>query len=274
MTGYKKTLTLFLIVLAIFLVTGCIGNFIYHPQKELTATPADVGLKFESVSFPARDGVMLSGWWVPASSQKETGKEERGVLLFCHGNAGNISHRLDSLLIFNQLGLSVFIFDYRGFGLSEGKPTEEGTYLDAEAAREYLVNRRRVPPERIIVFGRSLGGAIAARLARSPCRGLILESAFISIREVAGDHAPWVPGFILSGYGYQTGNFVRECASPTLVIHSPDDEVIRYRHGLELYRAAGNPRGFLKIRGPHNRGFLQSLPVYKAGLEDFLSSLK
>ena len=137
------------------------SHLLYFPYRTLSQTPAAVGLAYEDVSFQAADGVVLSGWFVPS-------QRARGVLLFCHGNAGNMSHRLDSLQIFHRLGLSTFIFDYRGYGRSEGQPTEQGTYLDAEAAWTYLVHTRQLAPTEIIVFGRSLGGAIAAWLAHTP----------------------------------------------------------------------------------------------------------
>ena len=244
---------------------GCLSQVIYHPTRELQGSPANIGLAFERVSFQTSDGVSLSAWWIPAQSP-------RGVLLFCHGNAGNISHRLDSIRIFNRLGLSLFIFDYRGFGESGGSPTEEGLYRDAEAAWQYLLRRKEANPENLIVFGRSLGGAVAAWLSRTHRpRALILESAFISIPEAARDR---LPGFLADLFvpdQYPTLRNLTAAQCPVLIIHSRDDEIVPFRHATALYAAAPNPKDFLEIRGSHNVGFLQTLPLYEAGLDSFLS---
>jgi pimeloyl-ACP methyl ester carboxylesterase len=131
------------------------SSFVYYPERTVLTNPGNIGLSFENVSFETADRTKLYGWFIPCDSP-------RGVILFCHGNAGNISHRLDSIQIFHRLGLAVFIFDYRGYGKSEGKPSESGTYRDVEAAWNYLVEKRQLNPNMIIIFGRSLGGAVAA----------------------------------------------------------------------------------------------------------------
>ena len=147
-------------------------RMLYYPDREVLQTPEDIGLEYEEVSLKTKDNVTISGWYIPA-------EHEKAVLLFCHGNAGNISHRLESINIFHNIGLSVLIFDYRGYGKSEGKPSEKGTYRDAEAAWNYLVEEKRKTPDRIILFGRSLGAAIAADIAlRKIPQGLILKSGF------------------------------------------------------------------------------------------------
>jgi len=263
----RKAIAAAFLLLTLLALSGCIQPFLYHPTNTIEATPDQVGLAFEAVTFKTQDGLKLYGWWIPANP-------ERGVILFCHGNAGNISHRLDSILIFHKLGMSVFIFDYRGYGLSEGRPTESGTYRDADAAWDYLLQTRRIPPERIIPFGRSLGGAIAAHVAASrPSRALIVESAFTSLRDIAKDHLPWVPDFFLAGYRYHTLESVREFTKPILVVHSPEDEIIPFKHGLTLYRAAQSPKQFLEIHGSHNGGFMESAKAYEKGLRAFLDSV-
>jgi hypothetical protein len=222
-------------------------------------------MPYEPVSFSAADGVRLSAWWVPA-------EQERGVLIFCHGNAGNISHRLDSLLIFHRLGLSTLIFDYRGYGLSDGKPTEKGTYLDADAAWMYLIRERRIPPDRIIIFGRSLGGAIASRLARDRThRALILESTFTSVPDMIRDIYPWAPTAISAGHRYDTMDNIKTLRTPVLVVHSRGDEIVPFAHGIRLYESPPGPKSFLEIRGSHNRGFLESRAAYEPGLDRFLT---
>jgi fermentation-respiration switch protein FrsA (DUF1100 family) len=198
-------------------------------------------------------------------------RQERGVILFFHGNAGNISHRLDTLEIFHTLGLSTFIIDYRGYGQSEGRPSEQGTYLDAEAAWRYLVEQRQVPPERMIIFGRSLGGAVAAWLAQAhPPRALILESTFTSLPDMAATYLPFLPVRSLARFDYNTLARLPDIHCPVLVVHSPDDEVVPYSHGRQLFEAASEPKEFLELRGGHNEGFLIS-DNYQAGLEAFIA---
>jgi len=241
------------------------SRMVYLPQRDLTATPAAVGLRYEEVFFKAKDGVRLHGWFIPS-------ERARGVVLFCHGNAGNISHRLDSIGIFHRLGLSVFIFDYRGYGKSEGETTEEGTYSDAEGAWAYLTQDKKTSPQSIVVFGRSLGGSIAARTARDrPAGALVLESAFSSFKEAAEDVYPWLPVRLLARYDYNTASFVARARCPVLIIHSREDELIPFSHGERLFSAAKDPKIFLEITGGHNDGFLRSEKRYTEGLEAFLS---
>jgi hypothetical protein len=236
------------------------------PSRELAASPRDIGLPYEEVRLVTADGVALHGWYIPA-------ERARGTLLFFHGNAGNISHRLDSLRIFHQLGLSILIFDYRGYGQSEGTPSEAGTHQDALAAWDHLVDTRGESPERIVLFGRSLGGALAAWLATQVQPGaLILESAFISVPEMAADLYWWLPARWLARLQYATRDYLAEVRCPVQVIHSPDDEIIPYRHGRSLYAAARPPRTFLQLRGDHNTGFLMSGAAYVNGLDAFLTA--
>lgn len=236
------------------------------PSRELTASPRDIGLIHEDVRLLTDDGVDLHGWYIPT-------ERARGTLLFFHGNAGNISHRLESLQIFHQLGLNVLIFDYRGYGQSQGQPGERGTQLDALAAWHHLVDIRGESPDRIVLFGRSLGGALAAWLAARVQPGaLILESAFISVPELAAELYWWLPARWLSRLQYNTRNYLAEVHCPVQVIHSREDEIIPYRHGQSLYEAAHPPRTFLELRGDHNTGFIVSGDNYMRGLETFLTA--
>ncbi len=239
------------------------SRYVYHPGNRLEAFPSDIGLTFEEVSLVTEDNVRLSGWYIPC-------KESRWVILFCHGNAGNISHRLDTLQIFNHLGMSTLIFDYRGYGGSEGRPSEIGTYRDAEAAWQYLVEVRHIPPRNIVVFGRSLGGAIAAHLAgKHQPSALILESTFISFEEIASDLYPYLPVGLIARFSYNTLECVRNIRVPVLIVHSPQDKLIPFRHGQVLYNAVNGPRELLIIQGDHNTGFLSS-EEYIKGLQAFL----
>ena len=241
------------------------SKLVYYPSRRIDATPAAIGQAYEDVSFQAADGVRLSAWYVPADRPGR-------VLLLCHGNAGNISGRLESIAVFHRLGLSVFIFDYRGYGKSEGKPTEAGTYLDAEAAWEHLVADRGVRPEDIIVFGRSLGGAVAAKLAgdRNP-GALILESSFTSAADLAGKMLWFLPVRWLIRFDYDTIASVRKVRCPTLIVHSRDDRLVPFRHARRIFEAAPEPKEFLEISGSHNSGFFTSGKRYRDGVHAFLS---
>lgn len=239
-------------------------RMLYFPEKEMWQTPDNISLNYDEINFKTKDGFNISGWYIPA-------EKEKGVLLFCHGNAGNISHRVDSIKIFNSLNLSVLIFDYRGYGKSEGKPSEYGTYLDADAAWDYLVNVKRKSPESIILFGRSLGGAVAAELAmRKKSAALIIESCFTSVPDLGKTFYPWLPIKLLSKFKYSTIDKIGSINCPKLIIHSPEDEIISFRHGEVLYEKAFQPKDFLKIKGGHNEGFLLSGKTYSDGIKLFL----
>lgn len=242
------------------------SRFLYYPHRKLERTPEDVGLAYEDVHFSAGDGVKLHGWFVPAPGGRPV-----GAVLFCHGNAGNISHRLVSVAQFNRMGLDVLIFDYRGYGRSEGKPGEKGTYLDAEAAWDELVGRG-IAPERIVVFGRSLGGAVAARIARD--RGsaaLIVESAFTSVPDMAARMLPIYPARLLVRFRYNTVEHVGKVGCPVLVVHSRDDEMIPFKHGRRIFQAAGEPKEFLELTGSHNEGFLSAGQEYEGAVGRFVT---
>jgi len=241
------------------------GSLLYYPMGEILHTPADIGLDFDELTVKTRDGVVLFGWYIPA-------RQERGVVLFCHGNAGNISHRLDSIRIFHDLGLTVCIFDYRGYGKSKGSPTESGTYLDAEAIWDYLIMVKRVPQEKIILFGRSLGSAVAAHLTLTHHAGaLIIESGFTSVPDLGEKYFPYLPIRLLSRFRYATIEKIDRIHVPKLFIHSPRDEIIPYSHGVALFGKAAEPKEFLRIMGGHNEGFLLSGETYTTGLDAFIS---
>jgi hypothetical protein len=204
--------------------------------------------------------------------------EARGVLLFFHGNAGNISHRLDSIAIFNRLGLDVLIVDYRGYGQSTGRPTEAGTYRDAQAAWDYLRQARGVAADRVVIFGRSLGGAVGAWLAsqlpadETPA-AVIIESSFSSGADMARRLYPIFPARLLTRLKYPVVEYVARLRCPLLVVHSRDDEIIPYAMGQAVYAAASQPKSFLELRGDHNAGFWISRASYVPGLEAFLANV-
>lgn len=254
----------------VLLLTAFQSRLIYFPTRQLDTTPADVGLAYEDVDFTAADGVRLHGWWVPAETR-------RGAVLFFHGNAGNISHRLESISFFNRLGFDTFIFDYRGYGRSAGRPSEEGTHRDAAAAWLHLTSTRGVDPSEIVLFGRSLGGAVATWLAvqqadRTPPAALILESTFTSVGDMARDHYPWLPRGPFVRIRYPTLERIGRVRAPVLVVHGPADEIIPFEHGRRLFDAAAPPKQFLEIAGRHNEGWLVSRN-YASGFREFLDEM-
>lgn len=234
------------------------------PSRHLTTDPTAIGLEYESVTIISGDGVKIHGWFVPA-------RQERATLLYFHGNAGNISHRLDSLKIFNDLGFSCLIIDYRGYGESQGVISEKGIYLDAKAAWSYLVDIRKVPARQIIVFGRSFGGAIASYVASQHNPGaLVLESSFTSVPDMAVRMYPLFPVRLLSRFQYNTKKMLLSVSCPVLVIHSPEDEIIPFTNGEELFESAREPKHFLEIQGGHNGGYLASVSTYVNGINKFI----
>jgi len=252
--------------LLLFFFQSSLLYFPNTPSREIFATPKSIGLGYESVTIETDDGLSLDGWFIPAA-------DPRGVLLFFHGNAGNMSHRLESIKVFNDLRLSIFIFDYRGYGRSDGKPSEQGIYRDAAAAWRYLTERRQIAKESIVFFGRSLGGAIAAHLAGRNCPGaLILESVFTSVPDLASQLYPIFPVRWLSRFRYQAKSSLKSVACPVLVVHSRHDEIVPFRHGRALYDAANEPKQFLELHGGHNDGFLVSGQKYLDGIDGFLNA--
>jgi fermentation-respiration switch protein FrsA (DUF1100 family) len=240
-------------------------NLIYFPSRELEAAPDQIGLAYESVQLTTADQVSLHAWYLPAA-------EERATLLYLHGNGGNISHRLGTLQLLNQLGLSILIVDYRGYGQSKGRPTEDGTYLDAEAAWRYLIDVRRSPPGRILLFGESLGGGIATWLAtkQSP-GGLILLSAFTSIRDLARRHYPYLPTALVRIH-YPTLERLSRVRCPILIAHSRADEIVPFDHGLRLFENAPEPKQFVELTGRHNDTLLGADASFLGALERFIDA--
>jgi len=259
-------LFIYLVVALIFAMparTALEHHFLYFPESGQKVTPATAGLTYEEVAFQATDGTRLNGWLVP-------GRPDAPIVLFCMGNAGNISHRLETLLLLHDLGVAVFILNYRGYGLSEGKASEEGTYHDVIGALE-LLNKRGWSAERVIIFGRSLGAAIGleAALRTSPA-GLIMESAFTSITAMGRHHYSLLQRLLgwLIGAKYDNLNKIAGLESPLLLIHGKKDTICPPRMAEELYARAPQEKRLLWIPGgDHNNGFIVGGEFYRQALK-------
>ncbi|MCX5722785.1 MAG: alpha/beta hydrolase [Nitrospirae bacterium] len=225
--------------------------FVFHPDPWKDRDwKALSGLPLEEVWFTSGDGTKLFGWYVENLATN-------GVILWCHGNAGNIINRLENLKLLSQLGLSVFLFDYRGYGRSQGKPSEEGLYQDALGAYDYLTRTRMIRPERLVLFGRSLGAAVAGELAsQKPAAGLILESAFPSIEAVAKFHYGGLPVHRLLGADFSLIDRLPQLSLPKLIIHGDKDDIIPLELGRQIFEAAKPPKSFYLIEGAdHNNTY-------------------
>jgi fermentation-respiration switch protein FrsA (DUF1100 family) len=243
------------------------NQLIYRPSSSVRDYDLDSRFFCEDVGFSATDGCKISGRYISFSAPA------KGVILFCHGNAGNLGDREDSVSVFLSLGFHVLIFDYRGYGNSKGFPSPEGTAADVAGAFQWL-KKKGYEAEDILLWGRSLGGAVAVQLARVHAPGaLVLESTFSSLKDIAAHFYPWLPVkyFPLSGYG--SIDSVSAFTFPVLVIHSKEDDVIPYEFGRKLYEAVpSSVRSFLEISGSHNTGHSDSEQKYKKGIKDFLDT--
>lgn len=252
----------------------------YQPRHEFISQPRDYSLRAVSHRFPTSDGETLFAWHVPA------GESRRNLtLLYMHGNGGNVSCALPAVREFHRLGLDVFIFDYRGYGQSSGQPFEAGLYQDARAAYQYLTRNLGVPPEHVLLYGRSLGGGVASELAtRTASAGLILESSFTSAWAVGAELYWYLPVRWLAKSRFETAARFREHGRlpdaqrrgdlPVLIIHGQQDRLIPPTHGRELFASVQSSRKvLLEVDGGHNSVLATSREAYLAGLRDFLSAL-
>ena len=237
---------------------------LYHPTKEIPETPAELGIAYEEINFKTSDGEALNGWYVPAKDAKVT-------ILYCHGNAGNIHHRLHKVKFFHEMGANFFIFDYRGFGKSSGKPSEKGLYEDVAAAYDYLTSRNDVDKSKIVVYGKSLGGPIAVEVClRRKASALILEGSFASVTMRAQQLYPFLPMKLLITQRYDAVAKVKNIHIPKLILHGKNDEVISFKHGQTLFEAAAGPKQFLPFEGGHNDDIYVTSSAYKEELKKFL----
>lgn len=253
--------TLFLILVMVFE-----NQFIYFPARWPEGQWQPVSLTFEDVYFESGDGTKLHGWFCPK-------REARATVLWCHGNAGNLSHRWPLVLRWQQeLGVEVFIFDYRGYGRSGGEPSEAGLYDDARAAHEWLVSQKGVDPGRVVLLGRSIGGAVATQLAlERPHRALILESTFTSVPEMAREVFGWLPVGRLLRTRFDTAGKIGSYHGPVLITHGAADEVVPIAHGRRLFELANEPKWFYADPGMgHNDMGFESGAEYWGAIRGFV----
>jgi len=273
----KKTRMVFASILIFLLSCYCSislviyfkqASYIYLPSKKIETLPDHHHIDYENVYFTSSDNNKLNGWFIEADNAQAT-------VLFCHGNAGNISILIETIEILKNLNLNVLVFDYRGYGLSEGAPTEEGTYSDAKAAYDYLTKTKNISPSKLIIFGRSLGGPIASWLAQQfPPKAIILESTFTSMLDMAHRRFPYIPAKMMVRYTYPTETYVKNFTKPTLIIHSSEDELIPYSMGQKLYDNITTTKVIAEIHGDHGNGFFTSGQEYIDCLRKFLSDQK
>lgn len=238
----------------------------FKPSRRMEGDPGDVGLAFEDVLFFAEDGTRLFGWWIPHP-------EATGTIIYCHGNAGNISTRLNVCAGLHQLKVNVFIFDYRGYGHSRGIPGEIGLARDARAAFEVVrakYDDDETPP--VIIYGASLGGSVAVGLAaEKPARGLILEGAFTSSVDVGERWFPWLPIRAMARYRFDALSKIMALPIPKLIAHSPRDQVIPFDLGGQLFAAAPEPKTFVSLAGEHGEAGWEQTPHYLSELHQFVA---
>lgn len=247
------------------LLFGLQSSLVYYPDlgRAIVATPAERGLPYEELAIRTSDGETLAAWWVPV-------EPARGVVLLFHGNAGNISHRIDYLEMFRRLGYATLIADYRGYGASTGAPSEEGTYRDAEACWAWL-EARGIAARDVVVFGESLGGGVATWIAqRHTPRALVLASTFTSVPDLAEAIYPYLPVRLLSRIHYDSLSRLPDIPAPVLILHSPEDEIVPFSHAERLHAAAREPKRLVRLGGGHNDGFVFRRPEWVQALAAFL----
>lgn len=240
------------------------SQLLFMPSSDFLQTPESAGLEAEDIWVEASDGVRLHAWYFPHD-------ESDRVIVLSHGNAGNISYRIDIARTLLDAGAAVLMYDYRGYGKSEGRPNEKGLYKDIESFTDYLVQERKYSEQQIFMYGRSLGGAVAAYAATQyDLGGLVLDSAFKNLRAMIRDVYPFVPSS-LARYRFPTEEYLLQLnGTPVMIMHSPDDFIVRFHHGEYLYEKARQPKQFVELRGGHNDNFFASRELIERKWREFL----
>ena len=269
-SGIHLILLILALVACFFLFYPRIENFfIFYPDRMLEFLPADWNLTYEEIYFETKDKTRLHGWFFPLNGDSP-------VILFCHGNAGNISNRLENVKLLLDQGIQVFIFDYRGYGKSQGKPSEAGLYQDGLAAYDFLIKRKHILPDRIVPFGRSLGASVAMEIALNrTIRSLIIESAFTSTRDMARKIPIFIPFSFFSPPNYNNLEKIPRVMVPKLMLHGQRDELVPFSMGQKLYRAAREPKYFSPIQGAgHNDTYVLGGKKYFETMAVFVKDSK
>lgn len=240
---------------------------IFYPIKKIEFTPRDINLSFEDVYIKTADNLLINGWFIPNNKARYT-------LLFFHGNAGNIGHRLDKISLLQGIGLNIFIVDYRGYGRSAGRPSEWGFYLDAEAAYNYLLNTRMTSSDQIILYGESIGTGVVIKLAsESKVKAIILEGAFSCGRDIAKRIYPFLPSFLFSNK-FNSLEKIKKVKAVKLFLHSKDDDIIPLALSKKLFGRSLEPKFFVELNGDHNTAFLDSKDEYLSAIAYFIDRLQ
>lgn len=268
---YSAFIILFIVIFPKFIEK----RLIFHPDRgNHSITPDVYGLEYDDVTFRTEDGLNLNGWFVPG--KKSSSVEDLHTLLWFHGNAGNINNRLENIkMLHDRVPVNVFIIDYRQYGKSEGKVSEQGTYIDAGAALTYLHSRKDINHEKIIFFGRSLGSAVAIDLAvKENCCALILETPFTSIKEMGKELYPLLPINLFLRTKYGSLSKIGDVKVPTLIMHGDKDELVPFEQGRKIYEAANEPKEFYTIPGAnHNDTYIVGGEEYFDTIRNFVNKL-
>jgi uncharacterized protein len=244
---------------------------VYHPSSEMELRVDEVGIPGEEVWLTTEDKLRLNAWYFPAP--KDSTRDKYAVL-FAHGNGGNICHRLNIYRVWHAMGVNFLAFDYRGYGRSEGKPSEQGTYLDAQAGYDRLIGKG-FKPENIIVVGESLGGGIASWVAAEhKVGGLVLQSSYTSVPNLGKELFPFLPVHQLASIHYNTLERLPKIHVPVLIMHSRADTLIRFHHAEKNFQAANEPKRLHEVFGDHNETFMAGAEAYQQGVEKFLRLLE
>lgn len=253
----------FIIVLFVYSIQD---QMLYLPNRTIRGTPEQVGLEYEPLRIVTKDQEQIAAWFIPGGDK---------TVLYLHGNGDNISGRLSQAKFWHDLGFSMLLIDYRGYGESTGEPIEVGLYTDALAAWEHLTIERGIPAEQIVVVGESLGGGVATWLSsHRPNAGLILDATFTSVPDVAARQYPWLPVRLLSRNHFRSIDRIEDIHTPILILHSREDRLIPFEHGQRLYEKANQPKTFVELRGPHASGLGGDPETYRTAIENFVATLE
>ena len=247
------------------------SDLVYFPEKTLETSPEKYGMVYGTVQVPSTDSARLVCWIIPSADTSTL------WLLYLHGNAGNMAKQgyVEHYAQLHKLGFNILTVDYRGYGESSGRPTEQGLYDDARAGYEYLRSVQHVPGRRIVVYGYSLGSAVAVQLSSTvPTAGLIIEGAFTSITDVGAEHYPFIPVRWIVGDRFGSKARIGSITVPKLFVHARDDNTIPIRFGRALYDAAPEPKTFLEVQGGHENAHTVDARLFYGGIQMFLIQIK